>query len=303
MRARLCTLLMVSIWASLSASCFRPVAKGTHVVSQTAHTRVTESDVNVTDLVVNLTLEHFWNLASLQVRDRSVAARFLKTDPRDPAKVLGPLNVGFDSYQKQLAQAASVKPVVLFLAHGADPAEETRQHNLLIPPGPSLTPPAFFSGPEVDTLILFEPVSSARHELHRGGPVVLARIASVAGLTGLWLAESPPADQLGSHFYRVQPRDWKKAAVFEHTRCLFQSPDIKLVTKLFYQGGATESLPTDLTAKNWGPCTLNPDPKLRAATVKQPSAKKAGQPVIIAGSYFLASGPPSPFLADWISVK
>jgi hypothetical protein len=304
MRARLCfTLLIVSFCASLLASCFGPVAKGSHVVSQTANVRVTESTVDVDSVVVDLTLTAFWNLASLQVRDPSVAHRLLETDPRDPAKTLGPLAVGFETYRQQLAKVANVKPVVLFLAHGADPVEEARRRDLSISPWAPMTPPAFFSGPEVDTLILFESVSGARHELHQGGPAVFARIASLAGLTGLWLAESPSPDQLGFRLYRVQPRVWKKAAVFEHTRCLNQGPDVTLVTKISYQGGVTDSQTTDLTEKNWGPCSLpNPDPKLRAAIVKQPSAKKAGRPVIIAGSYFL-NPRPSLFLADWISVK
>jgi len=303
MHARLCcTLVAVSICALLLASCFGPVAKGSHVVSETAHVRVTESVVDLDAVVVDLTLRIFWNLATLQIRDPSVAHRLLETDLRDPSKTLGPLNVGFDSYRQQLAKVASVNPVVLFLAHGADPEEEARRRGLIISPWQPLTPPAFFSGPEVDTLILFEPVTSARRELPWGGPVALTRIASVAGLTGLWLAEGPPADPLGVRLYRVKPREWKTGTVVEHTRCSIQSPDITLVTKLFYQGGATDSLPIPLTDKDWAPCTLNPDPKLRAAIVRQPSAKKPGRPVIIAGSYF-QNPRPGLFLADWISVK
>ena len=303
MHARLCwTLLTVSICALLLAACFGPVAKGSRVISETAHVRVTESEVDLDSVVVDLTLKLFWNLATLQTRDPSVAPRLLVTDPRKPSKALEPLNVGFDSYRQQLAKAAGVNPVVLFLVHGADPEEEAKRRGLTISPWRPLTPPAFFSGPQVDTLILFEPVTSARRELPWRGPVALTRIASLAGLTGLWLAEGPPADPLGFRLYRVQPREWKKAALFEHTRCLIQSPGVTLVTKLFYQGGVTDSQPVPLTDKDWGPCPLNPDPKLRAAIVKQPGARKPGRPVIIAGSYF-QNPRPSLLLADWISVK
>jgi hypothetical protein len=304
MRAKLCcTLLTVSICAGLLPACFGPAPQGSHVVSQTPHMRVTESALNVGDLVVNLTLEHFWNLASLQIRDQSAAARLLATNPRDPSISLGPLNVGFDTYRQQLAQGAGVNPVVLFMPHGADPEEEARRHGLPpIYPWPRQTPPAFFSGPTVDTLILFVSATSARRELPRGGPVVLARIASAAGLTGLWLAEGATPEQLGARLYRVQPREWKKSAIFEHTRCLYQGPDVKLVTKLTYQGGVTDSKTTPLTDKDWGPCTLDPDPKLRAAIVKQPGNRKPGRPAIVAGSYFL-NPYPHPFLSDYISVK
>jgi hypothetical protein len=232
-----------------------------------------------------------------------VAPRLLETNPREPSKNLQALNVGFEAYQQQLAQVAQVKPVVLFLPHGADPVEEARRHGLSLTPLPPQTPPAFFSGPKVDTLILFEPVASARRELHRGGPVALARIASAAGWTGLSLAEGSAADPLNFRRYRVQPREWKKAVVFEHTRCMSQDPDVKLVTKLFYQGGYTDSKETPVTDKSWGPCALAQDSRLRAATVKQQSSgKKPGQPVIIAGSYVLTPRP-GLFLSDWISVK
>ena len=294
-----CTLLTVSISAALFSACFGHVRQGERVVSQTLHTRVTESEVNITDLVVNLTLEHFWNLANLQIRDPSAAARLLETNPRDPAKALGLLNVGFDAYQKQLAQGAGVKPLILFMPHGADPEEEARRHSLPITLGP---PPAFFSGPTVDTLIVFESVNSARREPTRGGPVALARIASAAGLTGLWLAEGRSAEQLGFRLYRVQPREWKKAAVFEHIRCMAQAPGVKLATKLFYQGGFTEYQTVPVADKDWGPCPLDPDPRLRAATVKQPGNRKPGRPTIIAGSYVL-DPQPGLFLSDWISVK
>jgi len=296
-----CTLLTVSISAALFSACFGHVRQGEHVVSQTANTRITESAVDITDLVVNLTLEHFWNLANLQIRDPSAAPRLLETNPRDPAKSLGPLKVGFDAYQKQLAQGAGVKPLILFMPHGADPEEEARRHSLPITLGPP--PPAFFSGPTVDTLIVFEPVNSARREPTRGGPVALARIASAAGLTGLWLAEGRSPEQLDFKRYRVQPREWKKSAVFEHTLCLVPGPDVTLVTKLFYQGGFTDSLNTTVSQKDWGSCALNPNPSLRAVTVKQqPGNRKPGRPVIIAGSYVL-NPQPGLFLSDWISVK
>jgi hypothetical protein len=251
--------------------------------------------------VVDLSLKLFWDLASLQVRDPSAAGRLLSTDPRDPAKTLAGLNVGFEAYRQQLSRVAKVNPVVLFLPHGADPDEEARRRGFAISPWPEQTPPAFFSGPEVDTLVLFEPQTSARRELRQGDVTVRARIASAAGWTGLLLAQDA-ADKVGLRLYRVQPKEWKKAVVFEHTRCMSSGPDTKLVTKLFYQGGVTEPQETSLTDKDWGPCTLSPDSKLRAATVKQPSGKKAVRPGMIAGSYFL-NPHPGPFLSDWISVR
>jgi hypothetical protein len=294
---------MVSIWASVLSACAHvPVSESDQVlVRETSHVRITESAVQTYSLVVDITLEQFWKLASLQVRDPSVARRLLSTAPREPSKTLQPLNIGFETYRQQLEKVAKVNPLVLFLPHGADPVEVARRQDLVIWPWSPQTPPAFLSGPEVDTLILFEPQNSARDGLQRGGPVARARIASAAGWAGLLLARDAPAD-IGLRLYGVQPKSWKKGVVFEHTRCMVRSPGVTLVTKLFYQGGVTDSMATLLTEKNWGPCALSADPKLLAATVKQPGGKKAGPPVIIAGSYFLASEP-GPFLSDWISVR
>lgn len=128
------------------------------------------------------------------------------------------------------------------------------------------------------------------------------RIASVTGWFNLLSAEEASPDPIGLRLYQVQPKTWKKGVVFEHTRCMARSPDVQLITKLSYRDGVTESHTATLTDANWGPCALSTDSRLRAAIVKQPSRQKAGRPVIIAGSYFLAPYP-GPFLSDWIAVK
>jgi hypothetical protein len=305
MRDKLCgILLVVSIGAAGSAACahWQPSASGQTVVHESARVRHTEGPIDVTSTVVDLTLEQFWRLASLQVRDPSSASRLLESDPRNPSKALDPLKVGFEAYRLQLGKVAQVRPVILFLKHGADPEEEARRHGLAIAPWPRQTPPAFLSGPVVDVLVLFDPEKSAREDLRRGGPVARARIASVTGWFNLLSAEEAPSDPIGLRLYQVQPRTWKKGVVFEHTRCMARSPDVQLVTKLTYQGSVTDSNPATLTDANWGPCALSTDSKLRAAIVKQPSSRKAGRPVIIAGSYYMAPEP-GLFLSDWIAVK
>jgi len=305
MRAKLClTPGMVAICALTLAACaaWKPAAKGQRVVHESARVRVTEETLDVTSTVVDLTVEQFWRLASLQLRDPSAARRLLDSDPRNPAKVLEPLKVGFEAYRQQLAAVAQVRPVILFLKHGADPEEEARRQGLAVAPWPRQTPPAFLSGPEVDVLILFEPVKSAREDLRRGGPVARTRIASAAGWSNLWMAGEASTDPIGLRLYQVQPREWKKGVVFEHTRCMARSPGVQLVTKLSYQGSVTESKTVSLTEADWGPCTLSTDSRYQAAIVKQPSVRKAGRPVIIAGSYFLAPEP-GIFLSDWITVQ
>jgi hypothetical protein len=304
MRDKLCGILLaVSIGAAGFVACahWQPSASGQVVVHESARVRVTDESIDVTSTVVDLTLEQFWRLASLQVRDASAASRLLESDPRNPSKALEPLKVGFEAYRRQLAEVAQVRPVVLFLKHGADPEEEARRHGLAISPWPRQTPPAFLSGPVLDVLVLFEPEKSAQEDLRGGGPVARARIASAAGWSNLWSAGEAPTDPIGLRLYQVQPKTWKKGVVFEHTRCMARSPGVQLVTKLSYQN-VTDPVTTTLTDANWGPCALSTDSRFQAAIVKQPSLRKAVQPVIIAGSYFLAPLP-GPFLCDWIAVK
>lgn len=284
MRARFrCVLLILSL-GSLAAC---------------AHVVVSDSGaVEVEAVVADLTLGLFWNLASVQVQNPSVASRLLAMDPRDPS-ALEALGAGFDAYRQQLASVAQVRPLVLFLPHDADPSAEARKRGLTSIPWPSSAPPALLSGPQVDTLIVFEPVAEGRAQ----PGAAVARLASLAGLTHLALSSGPSADpQAIRRLYQVRPEEWKTSIVFEHTRCASRGSETQFITKLVYQGGFTDTKATPLTEQSWKPCALAPDPDLRAVTVQQPGQKKPGKPVIIAASYFL-DPKPSPLLARWISVR
>jgi hypothetical protein len=276
------------------------------VLTSCAHVVVVDGGaVEVEGIVADLTLDLFWKLASLQVLDSSAASRLLGLDARGTSEALLSMGVGFDVYRQQLASVAQVRPIVLFLAHDADPAEEALRRGIARIPWPPSAPPALLSGPQVDVLIVYEPLTSARTEPGRPG-VAVARLASVAGLTRLSLAAGPSGDPTAiRRLYQVRPGEWKASVVFEHTRCVQPETGMELVTKLVYQGGSTDSRVTPLTERSWAPCALASDPDLRAATVKQPGLKKPGKPVIIAASYFHnpSKSYTSPMLAQWISVR
>lgn len=111
MRDKLCGIrLMVPILVAGFSACmhWRPAASGKSVVHESARVRVTEEPLDVTSTVVDLTLEQFWRLASLQVRVPSAASRLLESDPRNPAKALEPLKVEFEAYRRQLEKVAQV---------------------------------------------------------------------------------------------------------------------------------------------------------------------------------------------------
>jgi len=279
-------------------------------LSTCSQVRITHSEAAAESesLVADLTLGVFLDLASLQINEPAMASRLLATDPREPSKTLGSLGARFEAYQQQLAETAKVRPLMLFLAHDADPAAAAKRYGLTLDSWPPLAPPALLAGPEVDTLIVFEPLNSARNEPGRGDAVARVQIASLSTLTSLSLAASgPQGDVLDRRLYRVNPRDWKKSVVFEHTRCgRYPRPESApeaLVTKLIYQGGVTEFETTPLNKESWKPCSLVRDEDLWAVTVKQKSNwKKAGRPVIIAASYF-QDPKPGPLLADWIRVQ
>lgn len=273
---------------------------GTLSLAACAHVVVTDSGAVAVDAVVaDLTLELFWNLASVQVQNSAAASRLLAMDPRDPSATLQAMGVGFDAYRRQLANVAQVRPLVLFLPRDADPVEEARRRGIVSIPWPPSTPPALLSGPQVDTLILYEPLAGVRAE----PGVAVLRLSSLAGLTRLALAQGSPAGPAAlRRLYQVRPEEWKKSTLFEHTRCAARGSETQLITKLFYQGGFTDTLATPLTEQKWGPCRLVSDPALRAVTVQQTGQKKPGKPVIIAASYFL-DPKPSPLLARWISVR
>ena len=268
---------MVSL-ALVLAACGSSKQAGTgnsRVVAKTRHVTVRQSE----DVpMVAPTLKLFWDLSSVQVSDPSVARRLLETDPQRPAETLQPLGVDFAAYQKLLSETAGVRAAVLFLPHGADPAEEARRRNLAVVPWPEMAPPALLSGPEVDTLIVFLPLTSAG-ESGRTGPDALAQIASLNGLAGLFLAQDKPADRLDSGLYQVQPRDWKRSATFEHTRCSMQPDEGSFMTLLTYQGGATDIQPNPLSKESWGPCVLSPGKGLKAVRARQTGRGAAGRPV------------------------
>lgn len=292
MRACLrCTLPVVSAGAlalvlAACGSSKQAGAGNSRVVAKTRHVTVRESQEVA---VVAPTLKLFWELASVQVRDPSVARRLLDADPRQPAPALQPLGVDFEAYQKKLSEVAGVHAAVLFLPHDADPAAEARRHGLAIDPWPEMAPPALLSGPEVDTLVLFQPLTSAR-------------VASLHGLAGLFLAEAGPANRLDRRLYQVQPREWKQSATFEHTRCSEQLDATTFVTQLTYEGGVTDAQPTEISQESWGPCGLSPENGLKAVKAKQSGRAAAGRPVIIASSYLL-NPHPSPLLSRWVAVK
>ncbi|HET9227724.1 MAG TPA: hypothetical protein VFR31_13710 [Thermoanaerobaculia bacterium] len=274
MRASFCRVLLVlPLTALLVANC------GPHVRVKSVTT------VQVHAVIADLTLELFWNLASLQVRDSAGTLRLLNTNPREPLATLRPLEVGFEEYQQQLAAAAGVRPVVLFLPHGGNFTEEARRLGLAISPWPVEAPPALFSGPKVDTLILFETLDATDVK------ATLSRIA---------LAQSPAPDPI--RLYRVSPGEWKASVSFEHVRCGRPGPDVQLVTKLTYRGGSTDLVTTTPKNDDWKPCALSSDPDLRSATVKQRSRDQADQPVVVASSQFLDPHP-SILLSEWIRVR
>ena len=274
MRASFCRVLpLLPLTILLLANC------GPHVRVKSV------TAVEVHAVIADLTLELFWNLASLQVRDSAGALRLLGTNPREPLETLRSLEVGFEEYQQQLAAAAGVRPIVLFLPHGGNFTEEARRRGLAISPWPVEAPPALLSGPKVDTLILFE---------------TLEATAVKATLPRIALAQSPAPDPI--RLYRVRPGEWKSSVTFEHTICGRPNPDVQLVTKLTYRGGSTDPLTTPLKVDSWKPCALSSDPDLRSVTVPQRSRDQADQPVVIASSQLLDPYP-SVLLSEWIQVR
>jgi hypothetical protein len=258
--------------------------------------------VSETAVVVDLSLGLFLNLASRLVLEPAAAPRLLQTDPKDPSDNLRSLGIDFESFRQRLAEEAKVRPMILFVPHGADLVAAARSRDLEVDSWPPLAPPAVLSGPEVDALIVFESLTGEPGGTAGRGAVALARIASLSGLASLALTREQRAKELDPKLYRVSPREWKKSALFEHTRCTSARAQT-LVTKLTYQGGSSEILTTALTDKSWGPCSLVSGPGLRAVTVKQePKLKKPKRPVIIAASY-LQDPQPGPLLSDWVGVK
>jgi hypothetical protein len=278
-----------------------PISVLVLTVFSCAQVRITEHAIDAETVVVEATLGFCLNLANLQISDPSSVQRLLHLGPRESTEAVRSMEPGFAAYEEQLAAAAQVRPVVLVLDKGADPAEVARRYDLSVTSWPEKAPPALLSGPSADVLILFQPITVGDASPRGGGPVARARIASATGMSGFALAQSPPSE-LDSRLYLVQPRAWKKAAVFEHTRCREPRPGLELVTKLYYKGGATDFQKTTLQEKNWSDCKLVSGSGLRSVTVKQMSHQMAGKPVILASSYF-RSPQPGPLLMDLISVN
>jgi len=290
MRARLLWTLPILL-AALILSAFQRVRVTTSEATA-------ESESPVTDLSLGL----FLDVASRLIQQPSAAARLLQANPMSSSETLKSVGIDVESFQQRLAEAAKVRPIILFLPHDADPVAEARKHELAIDSWPPSAPPALLSGPEVDVLIAFQPLAGAQGETGGRGAVARTRIASLSGLASLLLTPEQRAQELDTRLYRVSPREWKKSIVFEHTRC--GSPGAEtLVTKLMYQGGISEFNTTALTEKSWGPCNLIPGSALKAVTVKQrANVKQPKRPVIIAASYF-QDPRPGPLLADWVGVK
>lgn len=260
--------------------------------------RIRHHDVEAETVLVDATLGFCLNLTSLQISDPASTQRLLRLSPRETAEALRAMEPGFKIYEQQLASMVQVRPLVLFLERGADPAEAARRFDLSLTSWPAKAPPALLAGPAADVLIVFESIAVGEALPRGGGPVAGARIAAMGGFA---LAQSPPSE-MDPRFYLVQPREWKQGAMFEHTRCREPRPGLELVTKLVYKGGVTDTRKTPLKDSSWSECKLAGGAELRSVTVKQASRKTAGQPAIIAASYF-RSPQPGPLLADWILVS
>ena len=276
MRLRLRGVLVVG--AALLASC----------VISTPQVRIRYEGA-AEDLVVDLSLGLFSDLANLAKSDPSVVPRLLRADPREPGSDLETLGIDFDAFRQGIS-SAGVRPVVLFLSPGTDPIEEARRRGLAIPPWADQAPPALLAGQAVDIFVFFEDMRAR------------AQLASLAELRSFALALNPSPERLDPKRYWVDPPQWKKSVLFEHTRCEERAKGLELVTKLTYAGGATDTKRTAVTEASWSPCTLVPNSNLEAVKVKQDSRDKSGRNVIIASSYirYPAAGP---VLARSIPVK
>lgn len=260
--------------------------------------RIREHDAESETVLVDATLGFCLNLASLQISEPSSVQRLLHLSPAETNEALRSMEPGFKLYEQQLASMVQVRPLVLFLERGSDPAEAARRFELSLTSWPAKAPPALLAGPAADVLIVFESIKVGEALPRGGGPIAGARIAS-ANAAGFALAQN--SSEMDPRFYLVQPREWKKGAMFEHTRCREARPGLELVTKLVYKGGITDTQTIPLKDSSWSGCKLPGGADLRSVTVKQAGRKTAGQPAIIAASYF-RSPQPGPLLADWILV-
>jgi hypothetical protein len=260
--------------------------------------RIREHDAESETVLVDATLGFCLNLASLQISEPSSVQRLLGRSPRETTEALRSMEPSFKVYEQQLASLVQVRPLVVFLERGSDPAMAARRFELSLTSWPAKAPPALLAGPSADVLIVFEPIAVGEAPARSGGPVAVARIAAADGFA---LAQNSSAE-MNPHFYLVEPREWKQGATFVHTRCREPRPGLEIVTKLVYKGGITDTRTTPIKDANWGECKLPGGADLRSVTVTQASRKTAGQPAIIAASYF-RSPQPGPLLADWILVN
>ena len=151
--------------------------------------------VSETLVLVDLSLGLFLDLASRLVQEPAAAPRLLQTDPRDPSGNLRSLGIDFEAFRKRLAEDVKVRPMILFVPHGADLVAAARSHDLEVDSWLPSAPPAVLSGPEVDVLIVFEDVASEPGGAAGRGAVALTRIASLSGLASLALTPEQRAKE------------------------------------------------------------------------------------------------------------
>jgi hypothetical protein len=252
--------------------------------------------VEVDSLIVGASVKLFSELAILEARDPSVVPRLLDRDPRRPSDTLQSLGINLDSYQQQLAEAAQVRPLLVFLPPGADPVAQARRHGLDATSWLPDAPPALLSGKAMDTLIVLQPLDGAQ----RSSPAPQTRIASAASLKSLFFVQGAPPNELDRRLYTVHPRDWTKGVTFEHTRCVYNKDAKEVVALLTYPGGFTDVEAFPLETVKWEPCEQVPDAS--AVKVRQrPGRKKPGRPIVIASTYVRSPG--APLLSACIDVK
>ncbi len=244
----------------------------------------------------------FWRLARLQLEDPSAAAALLSADPRRHSETSDPL----DQFRGKVEEQTGLRPVVLFLEKGRDPWEAVRERGLRLPEGPGPPLLAFFSGPTVDTLVLFssQPETGLAEASRPGRSRILLASLSPGPVPSppSYAGRGPTTDALPIRLYGVEPREWTPGVHFAHTRCLNRRPGLELATMLFYEDGTSDSETVLLRDDQWQPCPFTSDSDVSAVVVDQLGRQQAGRPVVITATYPLDPFP-GYFLADWVTVR
>jgi len=150
------------LWPRLVISVVAVGAGLLAVSAGSQHVRIKDAGaVEAEAVVVDLSLGLFSDLARVKASDSAMVDRLLSADPRDPSKVLQPLGIDYEAFRKQISEGAGARPLVLFLRHGADPVEEARRRGITIVPWPPQAPPALLAGRDLDTLIVFESLTTS----------------------------------------------------------------------------------------------------------------------------------------------